>query len=645
MDFSVNRATSFHETHPELLTTFNSSYIIPLRVFKAVPNMKATFGITGKVELPALKVPVNGRLYMDIYGFYVDYGQVFEKFEKFITEGHDNSFTEDVYGKGSHNPNTESLGKSIIPDLFTPKIVDKNGGSTFEVHSGDLLNRLGLPIANVKTRNAQIKKNKEIKEKIISDYMKSHDIADRKNLLKEDNDFIEKEYNRLKVHVVPAGIPSGKYSALPMRVYQHIVNTCFRSKFLEDPEPIDFASSTSYAQDYSLKRANRSSDWFSRGFVSSMLNPIEIPIGDTAPIVLKPGAGTLYDVMFREQDSGNLFKYRTKFERLSGVDFKWDEFVDPLNPESYKAWGHYKNDTYQHTTNFQLPSVAKIYEPYAQLQNLPNNLYADLKNVVSLSLEDLRKTVALSHISSKAIYGTDLSTYLKMNFNLDLPKAHLDEPYLFGYNRIPIQINSITQTSPYVYKPEDSDEEITTFVGDKYGQSTTIARFDDKNFHVEPFNFGLIMFVGVVRHESVYQYGVNPIFNENDRFDFLNADLLGLSNVPVLEEMIYFSNDASVDKSTFNFNENYSELKYDLNVVNGEFSSDSDTPLDFYTLADIYDSAPSFDATWIKDTTKEVLDRCLTITSANSNQVHAHFEFDFKRVLPMADYYLGVDYI
>lgn len=605
-------------TTPEHLTTFNGSELIPIYCFETLPSGIYKIDLGTITRMPALKHPIMGKLWLDCYAFYVPYDLVDEKFDKLIGEGHDNTFTEALFGRGSHNPNPESVGAPITPDLFVPHIEKVAGTKDFEVNldSSDikvlevsrLLNYLGLPPS---TGNGMVHYNSDYDEYI---------------------------------------------SAYWLRAYNLIYSCHFRHPFLDNPLITDFNQPVSYLYDadektgdltprYKLLRVNRSPDYFSKGFISSQLNTgIGINLGGELPVTFEgtgkypikgPGDRTYFPVGIWDDTDAS-----SPYFRPVSLDFEDStKLLEKFHRDTNYAFvRHSENKDYPHalkTDNLALGRdyyrVANIGSGYADLTTARATVDAE----VSIGINQLRSAIILQHISERALYGTDMKTILRTSFAVDLPDYRLDEPLFIGGRRVPIQINQVTNTTNTV----DAEGTLITPTGEYAGQSTTVAKIsgaEGENIFVQTYNYGVIMILCCVRHESVYQYGIAPGLKKHDKFDFYWPEFAGLSNIAIKELFLYRSGVQHDDEHTFNFGPYGIEYLNDANRVSGDFLSVKQASLDDWHLADVYDSAPHFSAEWMKDTTKEVLARALALDSSVAPQFMSYFRCTYTRDIPVA---------
>ena len=101
---------------------------------------------------------------------------------------------------------------------------------------------------------------------------------------------------------------------------------------------------------------------------------------------------------------------------------------------------------------------------------------------------------------------------------------------------------------------------------------------------------------------------------------------------------------ATKDNGVFNYRPIYQEYRFEPDMVNGEFNPSYAQSLDYQLLVDDYDNedgtvgnAPVFSAEWVVETPDNV-DRNLTFTHTEVNQIHMANKFDITKISKTAQY-------
>lgn len=255
----------------------------------------------------------------------------------------------------------------------------------------------------------------------------------------------------------------------------------------------------------------------------------------------------------------------------------------------------------------------------------PNNLFADLNNTSIFDINSLRQAFAIQrYYERSARGGTRYTEYIKNFFNVDSADARLQRPELLSAKRLPLNVNQVEQTS--------ATETNTTPQGNLTGISHT---GDSESDFTKSFTeHGYIIGLSVVRYHHTYQNGIERFWSRKTTFDFYNPVFANLGEQAVMENEIYFN---SSNNNVFGYQEAWADYRYSPSRVAGEMRSVATTPLDMWHLADNYSSQPYLSDSWIRED-KAMLDRCLAVTSAVSNQYIADYYIQNECARPMPLY-------
>lgn len=263
---------------------------------------------------------------------------------------------------------------------------------------------------------------------------------------------------------------------------------------------------------------------------------------------------------------------------------------------------------------------------YKSTNYTPSNVFADLNNTSVFDINELRQAFAVQRYYEKqARGGSRYIEIIKTFFNVDSPDARLQRSEYLGGNRLPLNVSAVEQTS-------------ATQTGlTPQGNLTGISATGDVNSDfIKSFTeHGYIIGVAVARYHHTYQQGVERHFFRKTIFDYYNPTFANLGEQAVMTREIYFP--VSNNDSVFGYQEAWADYRYKPSRVAGEMRSAYTTPLDSWHLADNYSSQPYLSDTWIRED-KSMLDRCLAVTSAVSNQLIFDFYITCKASRPMPLY-------
>lgn len=226
--------------------------------------------------------------------------------------------------------------------------------------------------------------------------------------------------------------------------------------------------------------------------------------------------------------------------------------------------------------------------------------------------------------------GTRYTEIIRSNFGVVSPDARLQRSEYLGGNHIPINVNQVVQQSGGVGVTG-------SFLGDTGAYSATTDSHGD---FIQSFTeHGFVIGVCCVRYPHSYQQGIERFWLRHNRFDYYMPAFANLGEQPIyLQEIWPLNNSVWSEFNTeyFGYQEAWADYRYKPNRVAGEMRSNIPNSLDFWHLADNYDTRPHLSDKWIRED-KSNVDRVLTVSSKVSNQLLADFYIDniSTRPIPM----------
>lgn len=259
----------------------------------------------------------------------------------------------------------------------------------------------------------------------------------------------------------------------------------------------------------------------------------------------------------------------------------------------------------------------------------PANLWTDLSSSVgAVTINELRLAFQLQKWYERAARGgTRMTELIRSMFGVTSPDARLQRPEYLGGNRIPIQINEVTNTS------SDSGSQSIPLGHLGANSNTSDVNVDMVHSFTE---WGYLTGVCVARIANhTYGQGIERELMYKTWTDFYWPLFSALGEMPVKKVSIY-ANGHMNDDEVFGYQEAFAEARYMPNRVSSEMRPGIANSLASWHLADYYQSSPTLSDSWIRED-KTNLDRCLAVTSVNANQIFADFYFDaeFTRPMPM----------
>lgn len=540
-------------------TSFNVGDLIPFYVDEVLPG--DTFDVTTAkvVRSQTMLTPVMDNIYLDTYYFFVPNRLVWKHWKEFCGE------------------NTEGAWAPTV-EYTIPTIAPPEGG--FAV--GTLADYMGLPVGV------------------------TWDAADE---------------------LSP--------SALPFRAYALICNEFFRDQNLSDPLliPMDDANQTgvntgNYISDVANGgkpfKAAKYHDYFSSALPAPQKGqPVGIPVtvpgfnGGSFPVVTNANTtlpASAYPMMF-------------------GI---FNQTFDKTNPSVLNTWTNVGGGVSVPWTLAQNDTDNPTYQNFSNAQNTTAHLYPlNLETVipdqgvsgsseVSFSVNELRLAFAYQrYLESIARSGSRYTELLLGLFGVKSPDSRLQRPEYLGGNRIPINVNEVTNTT-------QSEQD---FLGDLAAKSQT---GDVNHDFIKSFTeHGYLIGVMVARYDHSYAQGLQKFWTRKTFTDFYNPKFAHLGEVPIYQAEIY-AKDNFTKERIFGYQEIWADYRYRPNMVTGEMRPGVQNSLDFWHLADFYEEVPTLSDGWIRED-KTNVDRVLAVTSSVSNQFWADIYVQNKctRCMPM----------
>lgn len=397
--------------------------------------------------------------------------------------------------------------------------------------------------------------------------------------------------------------PSVSVNALPFRAYALIWNEWFRDQNLQDPQYVPTGDTSpdygTYGQNplyqacFGLAplKACKFRDYFTSCLPSPQKGPdVLLPLGSSAP-VFTGSLNTNLDIWPKDSDGSLNPMY------FYNVSTKSSDGTSNLNLRSGTSGG--------------LGGVAQTGGNSIDLA--PSNLFADLQNATSATINQLRLAFQIQRIYEKdARGGTRYIEILSNHFGVTSPDSRLQRPEYLGGNRMLINVNQVVQNS----------ESATTPQGTTTAYSLTVDNHSD--FTHSFVEHGFLIGLCVARYDHTYQQGLERFWMRKNRFDFYWPSLANIGEQPVYNYQIFCQDSANANNGVFAYQEAWGEYRYKPNRVAGEMRSGTSKSLDVWHLADKYAQLPTLSDAWIQED-KTNVDRCLAVTSKVSNQLFGDF--------------------
>ena len=415
---------------------------------------------------------------------------------------------------------------------------------------------------------------------------------------------------------IPAGVPNLEVNSLPLRMYNLTYNQWFRDENLINSVTVAKGDSDS-ASNYTLLKSSKIHDYF-----TSCL-PFSQKFGDSVNIPISPiSAGIV--------PNGNM-----TFDILNSQGVSPDDGTNqPLYLNNIIHSGSNANQMYlsgvkYHTTTGDgAPSLNSGF--YTLKYN--SGLGLDLLNSAGASVSDFRFAIKLQQYRElQARSGSRYIEYLKANYGVNAGDYRLQRVEFLGSTREMIDINTVVQTSA---TSSTSPQGNLTAYG--------VVANHGAGFSTSATEHGYLMGIARIRHNPVYQQGLNKMWKRSALLDFYNPIFNGISEQPVHNYELVAQggsvlNDSGtpVDNDAFGFQEAWAEYRYKPSMICGVLRSGVTQSLDCYHLAQYFTDSngdvevPLLNQSFIEESIP--MDRVLALNEddSTSDNLHPQFIFDF----------------
>ncbi|MEM2002474.1 MAG: major capsid protein [Candidatus Methanomethylicaceae archaeon] len=335
------------------------------------------------------------------------------------------------------------------------------------------------------------------------------------------------------------GVKPGTYAnnedneivAFPVRAYNMIWNEYFRDQDIQSEVSLDSLS---------LQRVAWGKDYFTSARPWPQKGAaVTLPIGDEALV---------------------------RFNGAVGDQIGVHDINDDLGSVRYTGSGGNPSNTTFNTAN---PPTQGGY------------LYADLSGATAGDVRDVRVAFALQRYEeARAMYGSRYTEYLRY-LGIRPSDARLQRPEYLGGGKRDISFSEVLQTA------EGSDPVGTMRGHGISGMSTRpFRRFFEEH--------GVVITLLSVRPQSIYQDGLHRSFLRRTKEDYYQEELQYVGQQEIFNAEVYFGNDGE-NRSTFGFNDRYSEYTMHPSGVAGEFRN----ILNFWHAARDFSARPALNDTFI----------------------------------------------
>lgn len=412
--------------------------------------------------------------------------------------------------------------------------------------------------------------------------------------------------------------------ALPFRKHNLIYNEMFRDSDCQEIKKVKKDDSDDDINDYDLYRIHKSRDYFVNSTKDMQKGePINIPLGDTAPVI---GNTKALGLIYTKETS------RNTFSKAVLANSKQDS-----NDPGITLRDYVKSTDIQSELSGNL-----IYDnSLISLSNNPNdsNVYTLLNKATGAKLDQLRQAIFTEEYLEALNRGGNKYADLMHNiYDVTIPDLTIQIPQYLGGTSAPFFTNPVIQTSG-TGESETPQGNIAGFGVNSDGGKVINCSF---------LEFGHIMGYIVVKAQPQYQQGLDREWHTVDYLEEWNPFFNNLSDQAIKMSEIYQYNHDEKDENgnlkndkVFGYIGRFDHMRYFKNEIAGELNSEYQYTLDSWHYAEKFEDEPNNNESFMEDKTYEILDRSMAITyednenNIKSPQLIADINFDGFVTLPI----------
>lgn len=359
-------------------------------------------------------------------------------------------------------------------------------------------------------------------------------------------------------------------SALPFRAYTEIFNEYYRDQNLSNPIAFSKSSGIQLDADFLLHKLQLRA-WEKDYFTSAL------PWTQRGPEVTLPIEVVVDQIRLKD----------TSHHLSAGT---------PTAPKSvqYTTQGGFNQ--------FEGQLSAPDYDDTGNSN--PAELYGEGTNS---TINDLRRSVRLQEwLEKNARGGARYIEQLLSHFGSAPKDERLQRPEYLGGGKQPVIISEVLNTA-------GSNTIDLEPVGQMSGHGISVGKTNgfQRNFDEHGYVIGIMS----VLPNTAYFQGIPKHFSRKDKLDFAWPEFGNLGEQSILNKELYFTG-AETDKDlTFGYTPRYSEYKYGISTVHGEFKNN----LDFWHWARKFANQPALNETFIQ---ADVDKRVFAVTDPDTDDLY-----------------------
>lgn len=376
---------------------------------------------------------------------------------------------------------------------------------------------------------------------------------------------------------VPPKVPNLDVNAGLFRDMVLIWNNFYRDENLQDSLPVNLDDGPDPVSNFPLLRRGKRGDYFTVGMISPQKfgQPVTLPLGQSAPVYGVENNRRGLNLVYSNPAHGQA-QFALQRDVISGVTNKGNATIYTVSGTPSSG---------NHEVSIAPKSLG-----------LTPQLYADLTDATSSTINTIRQAVALQHFLERdMIRGTRYFELVKSHFGVDAEEPSWLPEFIGGTTSM-IQTNVVPQTSGTTTdSPQANLSAYSTAGGTQIGFT--------RSFVEHGFIIGFVC----ARTDLTYQQGLDRLLTKRTRYDYYWDDLAHLGYQDVKNKEIYAqgkdvlnSSGTPVDEDTFNYNVRYDEYRFKTSLITGKFRSSHPQSLQNYHYSQYFANLPKFNEEFIQ---------------------------------------------
>lgn len=386
-------------------------------------------------------------------------------------------------------------------------------------------------------------------------------------------------------------------NALPLRMYNLIFDEWYRDEQRVDYSYSNFGNDSDTADKYTLLKRGKRFDYYTSSLLQPQIgNPVDIPLGTTAPVA---GNGLALGLSIGTQNYG-LSAAGGGTSQLAAYTGNYGKPYNTIHSGTYNPAGY---------------SLGVTTDP----EN--SGLYADLSQASSATIATLRQAFQLQAYNEiNARNGSRYTEYLYGQFGVISPDARLQRPEFLGGTHQLLQVQPIVQ---------NSSTDSTSPQGNLSG-----IIMSGTNEHVFTRSFtehGYIIGIANIYSDLTYYQGLDRDWSISTPLDIPIPVFGNLTDEAIYrKELVLTGTDA--DDEVFGYGERYSWAKYQRNRLRGLVRPNAPLTVGQWSLAQQLTSNIGNNSDFIESNTP--VSRISAVDGQTNFIVNQEFKVDMIRVLP-----------